>query len=109
MRAIEPEPALGQQPTFQLVGQRGRGVDDGSAVVADDVHVVVLGRTVRGCTVIEVGVPDHPDLLEQFEGAVHGRQVDLGDGVGDLLRGRVPERADGAEHAFALRRHAQPA
>lgn len=109
MRPVEGEAALVAQPALELVGQRGRRVDDRAAVVAHDVHMVVLGGPVSRCTVVKVGVPHEPEFLEQFERAVHGRQVDLGRRIGDLLRGGMPHRAHGDEHPLALRGDPQSA
>ena len=75
-----------------------------AARVADDMDVLVLGRPVRRCAVAEVGVADEAELLEQFEGAVDGGDVDVRNGVADLLGRGVAERAHGGEHLLALRR-----
>ena len=64
VRAVEGEAALVVQPAFELVGQRGRRVDDRPAVVADDVDVVVLGRAVGRSAVVEVGVAHHAEFFE---------------------------------------------
>ena len=55
-----------------------------------------------------MGVPHQSQLLEQFEGAVDGGDVDPGHRVADLLRGRVAELSHGSKHVIALRRHTQP-
>jgi hypothetical protein len=108
MGAIELKAALLAQSLFETVRELGRRVDHVAAVVADDVDVVVLGGSVRRCAVVKVGVPHHADLLEQFEGAVHGGEIDAVDGVENLLRRCVPEFSDGEEDALALCRDAQP-
>src|SRR3954454_24983494 len=76
MRPVEGEPALVAQPPFQVVGERRRRVDHSAAVVANDMHVVVLGGTESGCAVVEMGVSHEPELLEQLERAVDGGEVD---------------------------------
>ena len=81
-----------------------------AALTAEQVHVVgVAGQVIDGRTVPEVGVGDHPDLLEQFERPVDGGDVDparrplhLG---ADLLRGRVIESCHRLEHELALWRN----
>lgn len=100
---VEDEATLGVQAPLEVVGERRRGVDHRPAVMAHDVDVVVFGGAVGRCTVVEVGVPHHPDVLEDFERAVHRREVDLGDGVGDLFGRGMPERAHRVEHPLALR------
>jgi hypothetical protein len=77
--------------------------------VADNVDVLVVGRTECRRAVAEVGVPDQADLLEHFEGAVDGGDLDAGHFVADLLRRGVSETAHRRQHLLALRRHAQAA
>ena len=86
---------------------------DGAAVVADQVHVLVLVRRVGRRAVPEVGVADQPQPFEQVQAAVHRgdvhrrrRPLDL---RADLLGRRVAELPDGVEHELALRGHPQPA
>ena len=83
---------------------------DPAAVTADQVHVVgVGGQVVGGRPVVQVGVGDHADLLEQFERAVDGGDVDAARGLldlgADLLRGRVIEPRHRLQDELALRRH----
>jgi hypothetical protein len=60
----------------------------GEVDVLDLVRAMVLGPT------LQMGVADHPDLLEQGQGAIHGRGVHRReaslDPPGDVLWGDVP-------------------
>ena len=83
---------------------------DPAAVPADQVHVVGVGGQVVGRRpVMEVGVGDHADVLEQLERAVDGGDVDAAGGLldlgADLFRGRVVELRHRFQHELALRRH----
>lgn len=109
VRGIDDEPLVGEQPPREGVDKVGIGVTDGPARMADDMDVLVLGRPVGRCAVTEVRVPDEPDLLEQFERAVDGRDVDVVDRLADLLGSCVAEGAHRSQHLLALRRHAQAA
>lgn len=109
MRPVEGESAFAGEAIGEFVDQIGGRVDDGAAGVADDVHVIVVGRAVGRRAVTEVGVPHQADLLEQFEVSVDRRDVDSGDCIADLLRRRMPQPAYRVENLLALRGHAQPA
>ena len=99
------EPALVAKPPLKAVREFRWSIDDVAAVVADDVDVVVLRGTVCRCAVVQMGVPHHPDLLEELQRAVDGRQVDVLDGVEDLFGRGVSEFADSDEHPLALSGH----
>ena len=77
--------------------------------VADDVHVVVVGRAVGRRAVAEVRVLDQPDLLEHVEGAVDGGEVDAVDGLRQFVRGAVAQPPHGGVDLLALRCHPQTA
>lgn len=106
MCTVELEPTLVAKPPLKAVREFGRSIDNVAAVVADDMDVVVLGGTVCRCAMVQMGVPHHPDLLEELERAVDRRQVDIIDGVEDLFGRGVAEMADSCEHALALSGHA---
>src|SRR5579875_2634271 len=57
--AVQPETALVAQPALELVGKPGRRLHHRAAVVADDVHVIVLGRPEGRGAVVEMGMPHH--------------------------------------------------
>lgn len=108
VRSVEDEPALVPQPVGERVDQIRRRVDDGSARVAHDVDVVVASRSVSRGPVPEMSVLDQADLLQQLEGAVDGRDVDVRDRLADLFRRGMAEPANGAEYLLTLGSHAQP-
>ena len=106
-------PKLVGQPRRQVGHHVAGHLGDGAAVVAHEVHVLVLVRGVGRGAVPEVRVAHQPQAFEQVQAAVHRgdvhrrcRPLDL---RADLLGGRVAELADGVEHELALRRHPQPA
>lgn len=105
MGTIEEEASLIEQPGGELVGQPGRRVDDGGAVVAHHMDVVVCGQPVRRRAVAEVRVRQQPDLLENFERSIHGGEIDIGRCVSHLIRRRVHEGNHGIHNALALRCH----
>src|SRR5260370_8899674 len=80
-----------------------------SAVPADEVHMIGLGREVIGrSAVAEVGVGDQAELLEQLERAVDRGDVHTPCGPpylgADVLRRRVFQLVDRFEHELPLRR-----
>src|SRR5437867_7041599 len=90
---------------------------DLAAALADDVVVVlliVLHRLVTRLPVVEVALGGQAALLEQLEGAVHGRvpdaRVHAPDGGVELLDGEVALGAEeDAGDVVALRRRLEPA
>jgi len=110
---VQLEAGRAPQPLGELLQQLRLGLDDRPAPVADQVDVLVLVLGVARGAVAEVGVPDQSDPLHQVERPVHGGDVDGGRGPlhagADLLRGGVPELADGVEHELPLGGHPQPA
>ena len=109
VRAVEDETVVRKQLRRQRFDEGRRVVGDASARVADDVDVVVLGRSVGRSAVLKMRVAHEVEFLEQIEGAVDGCQVDAWYRVGDLLGRRVAEIAHGREDEFALWRDAQAA
>jgi 4-amino-4-deoxychorismate lyase len=109
VRAVELESAFVVQLFGQGVDELGVGVVDAAAGVADDVHVLVLGRPVRRGPMTEVGVPDEPDLLQQLQRPVDGGDVDAVHALADALRGGVAEGAHRGQHLLALRGQPQAA
>src|SRR5260370_23328566 len=80
-----------------------------SAVPADEVHMIGLGREVIGrSAVAEVGVGDQAELLEQLERAVDRGDVHTPCGLpylgADVLWRRVFQLVDRFEHELPLRR-----
>lgn len=108
VRAVENEPALGKQALRKRFDERRIRIDDRAAGVTDDVDVLVLSRSVGRRTVPEMGMSDEPDLLEQFQRAVDGGDVDALDRFTDLLGRCVPEPANGVQHLLALRSRPKP-
>ena len=108
VRAVQDESVLGEQVLCQRLDERRIGVGHRATGVADDVDVIVLGRSVRGCTVPEVCMSNEPDLLQQFERPIDGGDVDTVDRFADLLGRCVAERAHGVQYLLALRSHPKP-
>ncbi len=110
MRHVGLEPL----PLVQRRDQRPDGVGadfaDLSAVPADQVHVVgAAGQVVGGRAVMQVRVRDQPQVVQEFECPVDGRDVDAPGGLldarRDLLRRSVVELGDRLEDELTLRRH----
>jgi hypothetical protein len=108
VRAVHLEPPLAPQPLGQGPHQVRRRVRHAAAAVTHHMHVVVSSWAIHRGAVAEVRVFDQADLLEQFQRAVDGGEIDVGQRVRDLLRGGVREVVDGIEHLFALGGHPQP-
>jgi len=104
---VEGEPAFGFQPVRERLDQTGRCIDHCSAVMAHDMDVVVVGQPIRRGAVTEVGVGKDADLLEGFERAVDGRQVDVRNLRRHLFGSRVHKSGHGSHNALALRSHPQ--
>ena len=84
------------------------GLVDLPAVLADQVHVArVAGQVIRRRAVVQVGVGDEAEAVEQLERPVDRGDVDalggLLDAGRDLFRGRVVELGDRLEDELALR------
>lgn len=108
MTDVDGETLLVEDPLAKRLDRVRLDLDDPLAVAADQVGVFGdFGGVVRGGAVAEVGMGDQPELLQQLEGAVDGRDVDASrplpyvraDGIG---RG-VHQIAYGFEDELALR------
>lgn len=103
VRPIEHEAAIGTKSRSERIDQVGRGVDNVAARMTHDVDVIVVGGSIGGCSVAEMGVLDHSDLLEELQRPVDRRQVNVGHRVMDLFWRGVAELTDGIQHLRALR------
>jgi len=65
-------------PRGDAVEQIGGEVHDGAAPLADGVVVGLVGQVVGRWSVAEVDMDQDAGLLEGVEGAVHGREGDVG-------------------------------
>lgn len=98
MGEVGREPPVPADHPLQRGHLADRQVVLGAAPGAGEVDVAgILGAVVLGAA-LQVGVPDHPDLLEQREGPVHRgrvhrRQSSL-DTAGHVLRGDVSVRPE---------------
>ncbi len=85
------------------VEQRTVDVDNESALLTQQVEVVVAGQVIDGATVAEVNMLHQPEAGEHVERAVHGRsmhgRMEAGDVFGQVVCGRmVTGRHQGLDH-----------
>src|SRR4051794_12571051 len=108
---VDSEASLRGKPADDLGKHRAVGLLHPAAVAADQVHVIVVTcDRVRRRAVTEVRVLDEPELLEELQRAVDGRDVHGRGGTTncarDLLRRAVTELPDSLEHELSLGRRA---
>lgn len=113
VRNIGDEPMISLQTAHELRRHLGWHAGNFRAQVADQVDVHVLIDCVVGrCPMSDVSVGDEADILEDFEGAVHGRQVDAGrralDLDEDLLGRSVTQPLHRLKDELTLRGDAEP-
>ena len=114
MGEIRGEAVGGADRRDKITGVPELGLGHSTTPAADQVKVIgVFGDVVRGRTVAEVGVTDHPELFEQFQRAVHRGQAQGRRGrlhpVADLLRRGVLQGRHRIEHKTPLRGDSQAA
>src|SRR5438552_2216288 len=96
---------IGHLETHAGTGRRlellARELDDLPAALADDVVVlllIVLHRLVARLPIVEVALGREPALLQQLEGAVHGRvsdtRIHAPHGCVELFHGQMPLGAE---------------
>ncbi len=113
MPGADLEAVAAPEVTGQIREQLGRDLDDGPAVLADEVLMDVVGQVVHRGAVTQVRVLDQAELGEGVQapvdgGAMHVRMqpVDLG---GELVGGKVSVGAgQGAQERPASGRHPLP-
>ena len=108
MTHVDLESALVPEPRDDVSDELRRDRFDRVAAAADQMDVRLLGRRVVGrSAVIEMGMGDETELLEELEVAVDGRDVDrMSSGTdfdADVFRGRVTEPRDRFQDELALR------
>jgi hypothetical protein len=107
MRSVQHEVVVLCEPALEIVHQIRRRLEHPAADVTHHVDVVILRRPVGRRPVPQMGVPNQSNRLEELERPVDGGEIDLGDGLPELLRGRMPELPHGSQDPIALRGHPQ--
>lgn len=109
MTCIKTEPVPVTQCSREVVEQLVRNLLHLAALMADEVHVLVVASRVRRRAVPDVCVPHQPEVFQQVKRPVNGGDVDrrgrLLDAFAHLFRCGVFQRHDRVQHELTLGRH----